>query len=176
MPDFDCAVFRSRDDDGELGVIYGETDVRSMTFECRNQRFCCVVPNLDCPIIGGCKEIWLVRLGVVVNEVNTLGLVRLERKVGSRAAEGPYLDGTVETRGGECVGVFGIYRDAHNVVLVASELLYACYLSAYAMSFGMTTPHTLPRLVPVPKLYSHVILKPHQLRFCVVQICYPHWR
>jgi hypothetical protein len=70
--------------------------------------------------------------------------VRLEGKVGGGAAERPYLDGSVETRRGECVWVLGIYRDTHNIVLVASEFLDTCSVLAYAMMCGTAGPHTLP--------------------------------
>src|SRR5690349_1659888 len=108
MPYLNGAIFRSRDDDRKLGVVYSEADVGGVALERRDQGLCGVIPNLDGPVIRCSEQVWLVRLRVVVDKVDALCFVGFEGEIGRRAAKGPYLDGPVETGGGECVGVLGV--------------------------------------------------------------------
>ena len=68
-----------------------------MALEGCDQGFGGIVPDLDRSVVGSCEEVRLVGLRVVVNEVDSLRLMRLEGVVGRRAAERPDLDSPVET-------------------------------------------------------------------------------
>lgn len=97
MPDLDGAVFGSRNDDRKFRVVDGKTNIRGMAFECCDQRFRGVVPYFDSSVVRCGKQIRLIGLRVVVDEVDALGFMRLESKVRRRATERPDLDGSVET-------------------------------------------------------------------------------
>ena len=100
----------------------------------------CIIPHLDRLVVARRQQVRLVAQRVVVDMVHALEVVRLEREVRRPAAQTPYLDRAVQTRRREGVCVLWVDRQAHDIVAVAFEDLYA-----------------LPSLFPIPQLYGHVI-------------------
>lgn len=111
-----------------------------MAFESCNESFRGVIPNLDGAIIGSGQEIWLVRLRVVFDMVDSLRLMRLESEVGRGTPQTPDFDGAIQTGGSKSVCVLGVDGQTHDIVRVALKHL-----------------HALPLLVPIPQLNGHVI-------------------
>lgn len=140
MPESQSAVLGAGNNDWQLGVVAGKGNIVSVAFERGNQRLCGVIPDLDGSVIGRRQQVWLVGVGIVVDVVNTLGLVSLEGKVGVGGAQIPNLDGSVQACRGKSVGILGVNGEAHDVMAVTLEDLDA-----------------LPAALPVPKLDCHVI-------------------
>lgn len=111
-----------------------------VAFESRNQRLGGVIPDLDSTVVRCSQQVGLVGVWVVINMVDTLGIVRFESEVGVWRAQAPDLDGAIQTSGGKGVGILGVDGQAHDVVAVSLVDLDA-----------------LPALVPVPQLNCHVI-------------------
>ncbi len=140
MPQTQGAVLGPRYNDGKLRVVASERNVVCVAFQRGNKGLCGVIPDLDGPVVRGCQKIWLVGMGIVVDVVDTLGLVGLESEVGMGGSEVPDLDGPVQACGGKGIGVLGVDGQTHDVVAVALKDLDA-----------------LPAALPIPKLDSHVI-------------------
>lgn len=77
---------------------------------------------------------------VIIDVVDTLGLVSFQGEVGVGRAKVPDLDRPVQTRRSKSVGILGVDGHAHHVVAVALEDL-----------------NTLPAFLPIPQLNCHVI-------------------
>lgn len=110
-----------------------------MSFKRLNTRFCLVIPDLHEFIVASGNEIGLVAAVVVVDVIDSL-IVGIESEIGGGGGEGPDFDGPIEARGGECVGIFGVDGEGHDVV---------------AMSFKDS--YTFPILLPVPEFDCHIV-------------------
>lgn len=106
MPDLNCSILRTRNNDGQFRVIAGKGDIASMALQCCDKRFGGVVPDLDCLIIAGGQQVWFIGSRVVVNMVDALGFVGLESRVGVGGTKAPNLDSSVKT--GTCESA--VYR------------------------------------------------------------------
>ena len=62
------------------------------------------------------QEIWLVAVRVVIDVIDTLGLVGFQLEVWRGRAQIPDLDSPVQTRRGECVGVFRVDGQRHDII------------------------------------------------------------
>ena len=82
VPYPDGTIFRAGDDDGQFRVVAGKRDVVGVAFEGSDQGLGGVIPNLNGAVVGGGKEVRLVGVRVVVDVVDTLGLVGLEGEIG----------------------------------------------------------------------------------------------
>lgn len=140
MPDLDGTVFGAGDNHRKLGVVASEGDVAGVTLQGRDERLGCIIPNLNCLVVRCCEEVWFVGAGVVIDVVDTLGLVGLQGKVGMRGAEVPDLHSAIQTSRGKRVGVLRVDGHAHHIVAMALEDLNA-----------------LPTLLPIPSPNGHVI-------------------
>lgn len=140
MPDFNSAIFGTRDNHRQFGVVASERDVACVALEGCDECLGGVIPDLHGFIVGSGEKVRLISLGVIIDMVHTLRLVGFEGEVGMGRAEVPDLDGPVQTSRGESVGILRVNRHAHHIVAVALEDL-----------------HALPALLPIPKLNCHVI-------------------
>ena len=140
MPNADRAIFRARDDDGQLGVVAGKGNIIGVPVKGGDERLGGVVPDLDGAVVGGGQDIRLVGVGVVIDMVDTLGLMRFKGEVGSSRTKAPDLDGAVETCRGEGIRILGVDGKTHDIMAVALEDL-----------------HAFPALLPIPKLNCHII-------------------
>lgn len=77
VPYADGAVFRTGDDNGKFRVIASERHVVCVPLECGNQRFCGVIPDLDCSVVARREKVRFVAMRVVVDMVDSLSLVGL---------------------------------------------------------------------------------------------------
>lgn len=132
-------------------MIACEGDIARMALQSGDERLSCIIPYLDRLIIRGCEQIWLVRLGVVINMIHPFGLMGLQGVICMAGAEAPDLDRPIQTCRGEGVGVFRIDRQAHDIV---------------AMTF--VNLDAFPFFVPIPELYRHVIRGRENERLCGV--------
>ena len=98
-----------------------------------------IIPQLDVLVITRGNEIGFIGSVVVVDVIDAL-VVGFEGVICGGGGKGPDFDGAVETGRGECVGVFGVYGEGHDVVGVAFEDAGA-----------------FPVLVPVPEFDGHVV-------------------
>lgn len=153
MPDFDCAVFGSRDDDWQRGVEDGERDIRRVTLERLNARFGMIIPNFDktvreydsdqclpisigtsstvpLPVVSSGNKVGLVTSVVVFYVIDTF-IVGIEREIGCVRPERPDFDGTVQASGSKRVGVFRVERQVHDVMRVSLKDLFQERLSAW---------------------------------------------
>lgn len=121
-------------------MVACERNIACVALEGCNECLRGVVPDLHGLVVGGGEEVWLVGLRVVIDVVDTLRFVGLEGEVGMGGAEVPDLDSAIQTCGGESVGILGVNGHSHNIVAVTFKDL-----------------HTLPALLPIPKLDCHVI-------------------
>lgn len=75
------------------------------------------------PVITRSHDIRPITTMIVIHIIHPL-FVRVQAKVGDRVAEGPDLDGVVETGRSERLGVFGVDGECHDVVGVAFKDLF----------------------------------------------------
>ena len=100
---------------------------------------------------------------VVVDMIDTLGLVCFKRKVRCSTPQIPDLDRAIQTRRSKSVCVLGIDRKPHDIMTVPIKHL-----------------HALPPSIPIPHLDRHVIaggedkglLRMHDDRANVVWMCF----
>jgi hypothetical protein len=121
-------------------VVASKRDVVGVAFESGDQGLCGIIPDLDGSVVRGGKEVGLVGVRVVIDVVDTLGLVGLEGEVGSGRSKTPNLDSSVKTGRSKGVCVLRVDGQAHDIVAMAFKDL-----------------HTLPSLLPIPELDGHVI-------------------
>jgi hypothetical protein len=144
-------ILGTGDDDGQFGVIAGKRNVVGVTFEGSDQGLCSVIPNLDSSVVRCGEEIGLVGVRVVIDVVNTLGLMCLEGEVRSRRSKAPDLDSSIKTSRSKGVCILGVDGQTHDIVTMTLKDL-----------------HTLPTLLPIPKLDGHVIGGSQDERLCGV--------
>lgn len=134
------AILGTRNNDGQFGVVASKRDVVGVAFESGDQGLGGVIPDLDGSVVRSGKEVWLVGVRVVIDVVDTLGLVGLEGEVGGGRSKTPDLDSSVKTGRSKGVCVLRVDGQAHDIVTMALKDL-----------------HTLPSLLPIPELDGHVI-------------------
>mmetsp|Transcript_8660 Transcript_8660/g.24429 ORF Transcript_8660/g.24429 Transcript_8660/m.24429 type:complete len:357 (-) Transcript_8660:37-1107(-) len=146
VPHAHGAVLAAGDDDGQLRVEQDGGHVVPVTLQRVHAALGLVVPHLHQPVVGAGHEVGPVAPHEVVHAVDAL-LVALQGVVRRGLPDAPHLDGVVQRRGGERVGVLGVEHDLHDVVRVALEHLRA-----------------LPALLPVPQFDEHVVRAREQVR------------
>jgi len=132
MPNLDGPVLAATHDDRLSGMKARKRDIGGMSFEGLYTSLGLIIPDFDEFVVSRGDEIWFIACVIVVDVVDAF-VVRVESVVCGGGGEVPDLDRAVKTRGGKCVGVFGVDGKGHNVM-------------------GMTLEHskTLPVLIPVP--------------------------
>lgn len=121
-------------------MVAGKRNVTCVPFQGCNKCLRRVIPDLDGSVIRCRKKVWLIRLGIVIDMVDTLGFMGFQGEVGVRRAKAPDLHGTVQTSGSEGVRILGVDSQPHHIVAVALVHL-----------------DTLPAPLPIPQLDCHVI-------------------
>ena len=84
-------------------MVAGKGDIARVAFEGSYQSFRGVIPDLDRLVVGSGQDVRLVGLRIIVDMVDTLGLMCLEGKVGVARAQTPYFHRPVKA--GRCKGV-----------------------------------------------------------------------
>ena len=139
VPDLDCAVLATADDDREVGVEYGEGNIVGMTLHGLHTALAEIIPHFDGLVVAGGNEVGFVGAGVEIDIIDAF-VVSIHCEIGGRGANGPHLDGAVKTRRDECVGILGVEGEIHDVVSVSLVRL-----------------DILPPLFPIPSLDRHIV-------------------
>ena len=89
-----------------------------MTFQSLHTTLAEVVPDLHRLVVASSYEVRLVCTRVEFDVVHAL-VMRFHRKVRGGRTKGPHLYSTIQARGCEGIGVFGIDRNVHDVVCMS---------------------------------------------------------
>jgi hypothetical protein len=106
MPHTHAPVLNGSDNEGEFRMEHDAADVVNGAGEDLDARFGLVVPHADREIVRPGKEIRQVATGVVIDAVDTTR-VTFQGQIGNGRAQTPKLNGAVQRRRRENVGVLG---------------------------------------------------------------------
>lgn len=94
---------------------YGKGDIVGVAFHGLDTTFTKVIPHFDSLVVPSCHKIWFIGSGIKIDVVDAF-VMCVHREIGCGGAEGPHFDGAIEACGCECICVFGVYGDVHDVV------------------------------------------------------------
>jgi len=123
IPDVDGPVFTTTNDNGEIGMEGSKGGVIGMTLHTLYAAFGEVIPDLDRLVVSGSDEIRTIGTRMKVNVIDTL-IMCMDCKVGMWRAERPHFDSAIEKGRRECICVFWVECNIHDVVRVFIEYLH----------------------------------------------------
>ena len=139
VPNLDCSILASTDDDREVWVENGERNVVGMSLHGLHTALAKIVPHFDGLVVACGNEVRLVGAGVEIDVIDAF-VVSFHCEIGIWGADGPHLDSAIKTGRDKCVGVLGVEGEIHDVVGVSLVRL-----------------DVLPPLVPIPSLDRHIV-------------------
>mmetsp|Transcript_22741 Transcript_22741/g.46790 ORF Transcript_22741/g.46790 Transcript_22741/m.46790 type:complete len:461 (-) Transcript_22741:119-1501(-) len=139
LPQPNGSILRRRTDEGEFRMKQHRADIVRVPIERVHDGFGLIIPNLDGAIVCPRENVGFVPRGIIVHAIDP-PLVSFQGVVRHRRSQPPDLDGAIQRRRGEGIGVFGIELDHHDVVRMPLEQLRA-----------------IEAPVPVPALDGHVV-------------------
>jgi len=116
IPDLDGPVLTATNDDWEIGMEDGKRRVIDMPLHCSlYAAFGEVIQDVDGLVVSGSDEIPTIGTRTKVDVIDTL-IMCIHCKVGMWRAERPHFDSAIETGRRECICVFWVECNVHDVV------------------------------------------------------------
>jgi len=123
IPDLDCFILTVTDDNREIVMKDSKRRIIGITLDSLYTAFGEVIPDLDRLVVSGSDEIRMIGTRIKVDVIDTL-IMCMDCKVGMWRTERPHFDGAIETGRCECVCVFWVECNVHNVVSVSVKYLH----------------------------------------------------